>query len=73
MIMGNKGIQMEIDYMVEEDHRDIEQILDKYVALLETSAGYEKKLSEQERQRYFSTLCAENEQVNGVIYIILLE
>ena len=37
MIMGNKGIQMEIEYVVEQDANDVEQILGNYRTMLEIS------------------------------------
>ena len=58
MIMGNKGIQMEIEYMVEEDRKDVEQILEKYSSMLEISSEYISRLSEQERGEYFTAVCA---------------
>ena len=67
--MGTRGIQMEIEYVIEQDKKDVEQILEKYSAMLKTSKEYVEELSEQERGRYFSILCAENEQIDGVIYI----
>ena len=69
MIMGNRGIQMEIEYVVKQDKKDVEQILEKYSTMLEMSREYIIGLSEQERSRYFSVVCAENKQIDGVIYV----
>ena len=69
MIMGNKGIQMEIEYMVEEDRKDVEQILEKYSSMLEISSEYISRLSEQERGEYFTVVCAGDEQIDGVLYL----
>lgn len=69
MIMGNRGIQMEIEYVVKQDKKDVEQILEKYSTMLEMSREYIVGLSEQERDRYFSVICAKNEHIDGVIYV----
>ena len=69
MIMGNRGIQMEIEYVVKQDTTDVEQILEKYKSMLEMSREYANGLSEQEKSRYFSVVCAENEKIDGVIYV----
>ena len=69
MLMGNRGIQMEIEYVVAEDHKDVEQVLDKYTTLLELSAAYEKTLSKEEREQYFASVCAGDDLIKGLIYL----
>lgn len=69
MIMGNKGIQMEIEYVVEQDANDVEQILGNYRTMLEISREYTAGLSKQEKAEYFATLCAGDEKIDGIIYV----
>ena len=69
MVMGNRGIQMELDYVAAEDHKDVEQFLDKYVTLLELSAAYQEKIAEEDRAQYFASVCAGDEMIKGLIYL----